>query len=555
MILVTDRPSRHRLHLPDPGGAAAGRQGRRHGHRVRRRRQPDGLRLVGRGQLPDPAHLDHRDHLHSSPRWCWPTSRASRIRSGCSGSPSKKAAEKKVEDERAGEAEGRAREGAAAKAGSRRRHPPARPRPRRRCRPTTRRSSDAARHGARAAKATAKPEAPAKTTKDGAAAAPGEKPAEKPVKKPRRPPRPRARAPRPATRSGGAAARPIVDWSAMALPFTKVEGLGNDFVVVDLRPGRPARPRRPVARGPAVVRALCDRHFGVGADGVLAILPGDGRATRACGSSTPTAARPRCAATASAAWPRCSTRRTRPCAGRVLRIDTGAGRARVRDRGRRTARSHTVTVEMGRPRLTRARDPDDRPADDERARCASRSTPRDRTLPVHRGVDGQPARGHLRRRAGASLRALAESLRPGARDRRPRSRGAPTSSSPASAAGEIDLVVWERGCGITLACGTGACATVVAACLEERLRPGVETPVHLPGGTLFITVAPDYAGVRMRGPARSRAPDCRFGRVRRRREGGCAAAHTGRWNPGASALLEQLPCPATAGGGGTPRCS
>jgi len=62
-------------------------------------------------------------------------------------------------------------------------------------------------------------------------------------------------------------------------------------------------------------------------------------------------------------------------------------------------------------------------------------------------------------------------------------------------------VVWERGCGITLACGTGACATVAAACVEERLRPGVEVPVHLPGGTLHITVAPDLGGVRMRGPA------------------------------------------------------
>jgi diaminopimelate epimerase len=67
---------------------------------------------------------------------------------------------------------------------------------------------------------------------------------------------------------------------------------------------------------------------------------------------------------------------------------------------------------------------------------------------------------------------------------------------------EIDLVVWERGSGLTLACGTGACATVVAAALEERLAPGAETPVHLPGGTLTITVAPDYTGVRLRGPAR-----------------------------------------------------
>jgi len=74
---------------------------------------------------------------------------------------------------------------------------------------------------------------------------------------------------------------------------------------------------------------------------------------------------------------------------------------------------------------------------------------------------------------------------------------------------EIDLVVWERGCGVTLACGTGACAT------WWRLpgRPGrtdQEIPVHLPGGTLFIRVAsqpapegsPSYSGVSMRGPAR-----------------------------------------------------
>src|SRR5689334_2082063 len=65
-----------------------------------------------------------------------------------------------------------------------------------------------------------------------------------------------------------------------ALPFTKVQGLGNDFVVVDLRPGRPAADATPSPEQPELVRAICDRHFGVGADGVLAILPsrnGDAR--------------------------------------------------------------------------------------------------------------------------------------------------------------------------------------------------------------------------------------------------------------------------------------
>ena len=67
---------------------------------------------------------------------------------------------------------------------------------------------------------------------------------------------------------------------------------------------------------------------------------------------------------------------------------------------------------------------------------------------------------------------------------------------------EIELVVWERGCGITLACGTGACATATAACLTGRATPGREITVRLLGGPLYITVAADYSSVTMRGPAR-----------------------------------------------------
>jgi len=65
----------------------------------------------------------------------------------------------------------------------------------------------------------------------------------------------------------------------------------------------------------------------------------------------------------------------------------------------------------------------------------------------------------------------------------------------------IDLVVWERGCGITLACGTGACATAVAACLEGRCQPGDPITVVLPGGELAIEVATDLSRVWMVGPA------------------------------------------------------
>jgi len=58
--------------------------------------------------------------------------------------------------------------------------------------------------------------------------------------------------------------------------------------------------------------------------------------------------------------------------------------------------------------------------------------------------------------------------------------------------------VWERGAGITLACGTGACAATVAAALDGRLRPPAQ--IELPGGTLTIDWSPGSA-VMMTGPA------------------------------------------------------
>ena len=108
----------------------------------------------------------------------------------------------------------------------------------------------------------------------------------------------------------------------------------------------------------------------------------------------------------------------------------------------------------------------------------------------------------------ADLRALAMSYGPALEtaDRFPRRTNVEFARVRGGAQGaeqrEIDLWVWERGSGLTMACGTGACATVVAAGLEERLALGAETLVHLPGGTLAITVAKDYSGVVMRGPAR-----------------------------------------------------
>jgi len=66
---------------------------------------------------------------------------------------------------------------------------------------------------------------------------------------------------------------------------------------------------------------------------------------------------------------------------------------------------------------------------------------------------------------------------------------------------ELDVVVWERGCGITLACGTGACASVVAAILNDRCDQESDVRVNLPGGSLTIRVLANMTNVRMTGPA------------------------------------------------------
>jgi diaminopimelate epimerase len=68
------------------------------------------------------------------------------------------------------------------------------------------------------------------------------------------------------------------------------------------------------------------------------------------------------------------------------------------------------------------------------------------------------------------------------------------------ARGGVDLAVWERGSGLTDACGTGACAAAVAAVRAGALAGGAPVEVRLPGGALAITVGADLR-VTMRGPA------------------------------------------------------
>lgn len=280
--------------------------------------------------------------------------------------------------------------------------------------------------------------------------------------------------------------------------LSKYHGAGNDFVVVDLRAGEPPGPS---VQDAAVAQVVCDRHFGVGADGVLAVLPptsagadatmrvinSDGSEAEMCGNGL------RC-------FVKHLAERDPALSGRnALTIDTGFGPLTC-DIGRRGASVETVSVEMGRPRLTRREIPMTGPPDE--GCVAAPLTVAGRQLALTAVSTGNPHAVSFVDETGPALMALARSLGPAIETHEWFPRKANVELAHLHAPDRIELVVWERGCGITLACGTGACATVVAACLRGLSTAGTDVAVTLPGGTLSIRVAPDLSGVRMTGPAR-----------------------------------------------------
>lgn len=259
----------------------------------------------------------------------------------------------------------------------------------------------------------------------------------------------------------------------MAVPihFEKYEGLGNDFVVVDA-----------VARGDVPIeraRALCDRRLGIGADGVLLVLPGesasaagrmvvinaDGSVPEMCGNGL------RCVALHVA--------RRRGLTEGTLTFDTDAGPkpCTIDDRDRQGL----VTVDMGVVKWTG-----------------------DVTV----DVDGDPwelALGDAGNPHAITRRAatMEEILRVGPRiEKHARfPAGTNVEFTVVRSPTEIDIVVWERGVGITQACGTGACATVAVAVAKGWSEVDTEVGVRLPGGVLRIRL--DRRGhAIMRGPAR-----------------------------------------------------
>ncbi len=266
----------------------------------------------------------------------------------------------------------------------------------------------------------------------------------------------------------------------MRIRFTKMHGLGNDFVVIDAT-------REPVELTPERVRRIADRHFGVGCDQLLVVEPpsqagvdfryrifnADGGEVEQCGNGA-----------------RCFVRFVHDkglTAKREIRVETRAGiiAPRLEDDGQ-------VTVDMGVPVLEPARIPFLSDSD-------AVVQPLDvdgLMVPITAVSMGNPHAVQVVADVDAAPVAIQGPLI----ERHPRfparvNAGFMQVVSPS----HIRLRVFERGAGETLACGTGACAAVVAGILRGLLRSPVR--VQTRGGELEIAWAGGDAPVMMTGPA------------------------------------------------------
>ncbi len=264
----------------------------------------------------------------------------------------------------------------------------------------------------------------------------------------------------------------------MLLKFTKMHGLGNDFMVVDLVSQR-------AKIFPDQVRQLADRNFGIGFDQLLIVEPptdpdmdfkyrifnADGSEVEQCGNGA-----------------RCFARFVydkRLTSKKIINVETRGGNIQLKltDDG--------VTVDMGTPHLL----PESIPfvADQQQEKYLLEVE--GETLTIGAVSMGNP---HGVLLVDDIDSAPVESLGPKIECHERFPNRVNVGFMQVMSPDEVRLRVYERGAGETLACGTGACAAVVAGRLQGLLNEVVE--VHLPGGTLKIQWSGEGEPVMMTGP-------------------------------------------------------
>ncbi len=255
----------------------------------------------------------------------------------------------------------------------------------------------------------------------------------------------------------------------MRFEFEKYEGLGNDFIVIEARPEQLHEH----------AKALCDRHFGVGADGVLLVTAPHSSGARATMTVL----------NADASRPEMCGNGLRCVALHLARRESAASISYVVDT---EAGAMTCEVDVQAPHLAQVSTDlgQGRPEPDHVAKMQGRELSFKRVSMgnPHAIVFGEVPSLELIDRWGPEVSGAFP-------------EGSNVEFASQRDASSFDLIVWERGVGRTLACGTGAAATAVAAVLTERAIYDQPMDIHLPGGPLEICVNEDLQ-VRARGPAR-----------------------------------------------------
>jgi diaminopimelate epimerase len=262
----------------------------------------------------------------------------------------------------------------------------------------------------------------------------------------------------------------------------KYHGLGNDFVILDRR-----QTGEDIAAEQA--RLLCDRRRGIGADGVLCLLPSakaaarmvvhnaDGSVAEMCGNGV-----------------RCAVKYLVDHDGgghpERLAVETGAGvlQGAVSYAGKEV---FEVEVDMGPARLVAEHLPSFQSG------IPFVSQP----IPSHPGLRGTAVSMGNPHLVVFGITAERASVLGPELECAPGFDKCTNVEFCELRSDGLNVVVWERGVGLTQACGTGACAAAAASVHQGLLPAGQWLRVRLPGGDLQLWVAPGLSQVRMRGPA------------------------------------------------------
>lgn len=267
------------------------------------------------------------------------------------------------------------------------------------------------------------------------------------------------------------------------LKFEKYEGLGNDFILVDLR-SKPAMADEMIKK----VNRLCDRRFGIGADGLILIFGdhqndarveiynSDGSRPEMCGNGI------RCVANYLASLNSNSK----------VSILTDAGVKTCQIVSDENSDDAEVLVDMGRAQFDLGSLP-----------CLNDQIPspsiKIKGFEVILVSMGNP---HAVIFTDKNPNAMALEHGPTLEVDPCFPKRSNIEFAKQLGPNHFQVGVWERGCGITLACGTGACAVAAAAVKSGRIEFATEVKIDLPGGTLWIDVDRYEQAVFMRGPAK-----------------------------------------------------